>query len=95
MLLPLQESADRICRCLDVGLDIIDVDIIAVEEFGGIYTCVVLCVHACMHACALAHVCIPLEYLIMSGVLVEMKDFSNSKDVKLSVKQPVKGNQLL
>jgi len=29
------------------------------------------------------------------GVLVEAKDVSNSKDVKQSVEQPVKGNQLL
>jgi len=36
MFLSLQESADRICRCLDVGLDTSDVDIMAVEEFGGI-----------------------------------------------------------
>ena len=42
MLLPLQESADRICRCLDVGLDASDIDIIAVEDFGGIVLCVLL-----------------------------------------------------
>ncbi|XP_065917116.1 protein odr-4 homolog isoform X2 [Dysidea avara] len=52
-----EESADRICRCLDVGLDASDIDIIAVEDFG------------------------------------EVKDISSlTKDVKKSVKQPVKGS---
>ena len=30
-----QESADRICRCLDIGLDSKDIDITSVEKFGG------------------------------------------------------------